>query len=49
MEFYERVCGIRMHANFFRPGGVAQDLPAGLLNDIAIFVVGFNSRIQEIH
>lgn len=49
MEFYERVCGIRMHANFFRPGGVAQDLPAGLLNDIVIFVGGFNSRIQEIH
>jgi len=49
MEFYERVCGIRMHANFFRPGGVAQDLPAGLLNDISVFVEGFNSRIQEIH
>lgn len=35
MEFYERVCGARLHANYFRPGGVAQDLPAGLLEDIA--------------
>ena len=34
MEFYERVCGARLHANYFRPGGVAQDLPAGLLDDI---------------
>ncbi len=35
MEFYERVCGARLHANYFRPGGVAQDLPEGLLEDIA--------------
>ena len=34
MEFYERVCGARLHANYFRPGGVAQDLPEGLLEDI---------------
>lgn len=34
MEFYERVCGARLHANYFRPGGVAWDLPAGLLDDI---------------
>jgi len=34
MEFYERVCGARLHANYFRPGGVAADLPAGLLEDI---------------
>jgi NADH-quinone oxidoreductase subunit D len=37
MNFYERVSGARMHINYFRPGGVAQDLPAGLLNDIAEF------------
>src|SRR5690242_15386380 len=30
MEFYERVSGARLHANYFRPGGVAQDMPAGL-------------------
>jgi len=35
MEFYERVCGARLHANYFRPGGVSQDLPAGLLDDMA--------------
>lgn len=34
MEFYERVCGARLHANYFRPGGVAQDLPVGLADDI---------------
>jgi NADH-quinone oxidoreductase subunit D len=34
MEFYERVSGARFHAAYFRPGGVHQDLPAGLLEDI---------------
>ena len=38
MEFYERVCGARLHANYFRPGGVAQDLPAGLLDDMMEWV-----------
>jgi len=48
MEFYERVSGARMHANYFRPGGVAQDLPAGLVDDIAAFAEGFVSRVNEI-
>ena len=34
MIFYERACGARMHANYFRPGGVHQDLPAKLVEDI---------------
>lgn len=34
MEFYERVSGARLHANYIRPGGVAQDLPAGLAEDM---------------
>ncbi|MDH5722410.1 MAG: NADH-quinone oxidoreductase subunit D [Alphaproteobacteria bacterium] len=34
MEFYERVCGARLHANYFRTGGVAQDMPAGLAEDM---------------
>jgi len=34
MNFYERVSGARMHANYFRPGGVHQDVPAGLLEEI---------------
>jgi len=34
MEFYERVCGARLHANYIRPGGVAFDMPAGLADDM---------------
>lgn len=34
MEFYERICGARLHANYFRPGGVHQDMPAGLAEDM---------------
>lgn len=48
MEFYERVSGARMHAAYFRPGGVHQDLPKGLLNDIFIFCDQFNTRLDEI-
>ncbi|RSV35863.1 NADH-quinone oxidoreductase subunit D [Sphingomonas sp. ABOLE] len=35
MNFYERASGARMHANYFRPGGVRQDVPLKLLTDIA--------------
>ena len=48
MEFYERVSGARMHASYFRPGGVSGDLPIGLLNDIQIFTNLFSNRIDEI-
>ena len=48
MEFYERVSGARMHANYIRPGGVSQDLPLGLLSDIYEFAIQFNSRIDEM-
>ena len=48
MEFYERVCGARMHAAYFRPGGVSLDLPIGLLDDIYIFIEQFNLRINEV-
>ena len=34
MEFYDRVCGARMHANYFRPGGVRWNMPDGLAEDI---------------
>jgi NADH-quinone oxidoreductase subunit D len=34
MVFYERASGARMHANYFRPGGVHQDLPPQLIDDI---------------
>jgi NADH dehydrogenase (ubiquinone) Fe-S protein 2 len=48
MEFYERVSGARMHANYIRPGGVSRDLPLGLLADIYDFTNKFGSRIDEI-
>lgn len=48
MEFYERVSGARMHAAYIRPGGVAQDLPIGLCDDIYKFTLQFGSRINEI-
>ena len=48
MEFYERVCGARMHAAYIRPGGVGQDLPLGLSEDIYRFAQQFASRIDEM-
>jgi NADH dehydrogenase (ubiquinone) Fe-S protein 2 len=48
MEFYEQVSGARMHAAYFRPGGVVQDLPGGLLDKIYVFCVQFKSRVHEI-
>jgi NADH dehydrogenase I D subunit len=49
LEFYERVSGARMHAAYFRPGGVAQDLPLGLLDDIYFFIENFKDRLAELH
>ena len=48
MEFYERVSGARMHAAYIRPGGVAQDLPLGISEDIFKFSQQFASRIDEM-
>jgi NADH-quinone oxidoreductase subunit D len=48
MEFYERVSGARMHANYFRPGGVHQDLPAGLADDICGFCEYFPARLDNL-
>jgi NADH-quinone oxidoreductase subunit D len=48
MEFYERVSGSRMHSNYFRPGGVAQDLPDGLLDDIADFAQNFPKYLADV-
>src|SRR5690606_38372365 len=41
MVFYERASGARMHAAYFRPGGVHQDLPQALIDDIAVFCEEF--------
>jgi NADH dehydrogenase (ubiquinone) Fe-S protein 2 len=48
LEFYERVSGARMHANYIRPGGVSQDMPVGLSEDIFRFTQQFASRIDEL-
>ena len=47
-ELCERVSGARMHTNYFRPGGVANDLPLGLLDDIYIYITQLASRIDEL-
>nr|CAD7427249.1 unnamed protein product [Timema monikensis] len=48
MEFYERVSGARMHAAYIRPGGVSQDIPLGLLDDIYEFSSKFSERLDEV-
>ena len=48
MVFYERACGSRMHAAYFRPGGVHQDLPRKLLDDIYEFTEEFPKLIDDI-
>ncbi|MBV9330690.1 MAG: NADH-quinone oxidoreductase subunit D [Alphaproteobacteria bacterium] len=48
MVFYERVSGSRMHAAYFRPGGVHQDLPTGLLADIREFCLHFPKVLDDI-
>ena len=48
MTFYERVSGSRLHANYFRPGGVHQDLPRGLAEDIANFCKNFPKIIDDL-
>ena len=48
MEFYERVSGARMHATYFRPGGVARDMPAGLTEDIRAWIASFPKLLHDI-
>ncbi|AWI83828.1 NADH-quinone oxidoreductase subunit D [Alloyangia pacifica] len=48
MVFYERACGARLHAAYFRPGGVHQDLPPELIDDIAAWCEQFPARLQDI-
>ena len=48
MEFYERVSGARFHAAYFRPGGVHQDLPDGMLSDIKDWSDGFLKVLDEM-
>jgi len=48
MTFYERASGSRLHANYFRAGGVHQDLPGGLTEDIEKFSKNFPKIINDI-
>lgn len=48
MVFYERACGARLHANYFRPGGVHQDLTPKLLKDIYDWCDPFLKTLDEI-
>ncbi len=48
MGFYEQASGARMHANYFRAGGVHQDLPPGLVDDIAVFCEHFPKVLDDI-
>jgi len=48
MVFYERASGSRLHANYFRPGGVHQDLPQALIDDIAAWCDPFLKTLADI-
>jgi NADH-quinone oxidoreductase subunit D len=48
MVFYERACGARMHAAYFRPGGVHQDLPPELIDDIEAWCDPFLDVCDDI-
>lgn len=48
MVFYERACGARMHAMYFRPGGVHQDLPLKLIEDISLWCKQFPEKLNDI-
>ena len=48
MVFYERASGARMHASYFRPGGVHQDLPQALVDDIGEFCETFPKALADI-
>ena len=48
MDFYERACGARLHAAYFRPGGVHQDLPNALIDDIEAWAHQFPAKLDDI-
>ncbi len=48
MVFYERACGARLHAAYFRPGGVHQDLPQDLIDDIEAWCDPFLQTVDDI-
>lgn len=48
LEFYERASGARFHSAYFRPGGVARDIPKGMLEDISEFIDGFPKYLDDV-
>ncbi|WP_269713448.1 NADH-quinone oxidoreductase subunit D [Caulobacter sp. NIBR2454] len=48
MVFYERASGARLHANYFRPGGVRQDLSDSLIDDIEAWAKAFPAKVDDI-
>ncbi|SES93989.1 NADH-quinone oxidoreductase subunit D [Oceanicella actignis] len=48
MVFYERACGARLHAAYFRPGGVHQDLPQDLIDDIMAWTEEFPQVLDDL-
>ncbi|MCF6329409.1 MAG: NADH-quinone oxidoreductase subunit D [Henriciella sp.] len=48
MGFYERACGARLHAAYFRPGGVHQDIDQKLIDDIMAFCIDFPQALANI-
>jgi NADH-quinone oxidoreductase subunit D len=48
MVFYERACGARLHANYFRPGGVHQDLTPELIDDIERWCENFPKTCKDL-
>ena len=48
MEFYEAVSGARLHSNYYRPGGVNRDLPAGLADRIGEWAEAFPKFIDDL-
>lgn len=48
LEFYERASGARFHSAYFRPGGVHQDIPVGMLEDIRDWANGFVEYLDDV-
>lgn len=48
MEFYERASGARIHSAYIRPGGVHQDIPAGMEEEILEFCDGYEKILDDV-
>ncbi len=48
LTFHEAASGARFHSNYFRPGGVAKDLPAGLTDEIAAWAESFPKFVDDL-